>query len=91
MKNILLESTLLVLFFTLMGLWIMGGESSELDRLQAAAEYRERFMNGCMPRKGDIVTAQWEKGELVCRRITPSPRYGRTFPHAEIRLSEIEQ
>ena len=70
---------------------LAGCDSAEYDRLQAAAEYKDRFFNGCLPRKGDTVTAQWVNGELICRRITPSPRYGTTFPHAEVRIATIEE
>ena len=71
-------------------LMLTGCDSAELDRIQRAEEYKTRFFNSCLPRKGDIVTATWVKGELLCRRITTSPRYGKTFPHAEVRVATIE-
>jgi hypothetical protein len=69
---------------------LAGCDSAELDRLEAAAEHRDRFYRGCMPRKGDTVTAQWVDGELICKRITPTGRYGRTFPHVEVKIATIE-
>ena len=54
------------------------------------SEWRDRFVNACLPRKGDTVTAYWHKRELICKRITPTGRYGQTFPHAEVRVATIE-
>jgi hypothetical protein len=68
---------------------LLGCDSAELDRLEAAAEHRDRFYRGCMPRKGDTVTAQWVAGELICKRITPTGRYGKTFPHVEVRIATV--
>ena len=84
------EGLALIAFLFTMGLWVMGGDSADLDRQQAAADTRDRFFRGCMPRKGDIVTASWVDGSLVCKRITPTGRYGKTFPHAEVRVATIE-
>ena len=69
---------------------LAGCDSAELDRLQAAAEHRDKFYRGCMPRKGDTVTAQWIAGRLICERITPTGRYGRSFPHTENRVAIVE-
>lgn len=69
---------------------LSGCDSAEYDRLQAAAEFRDRFYRGCMPRKGDQVIASWVKGELVCRRTTPTGRYGRTFPHVEVVIATMD-
>ena len=55
------------------------------------SEWRDRFVNACLPRKGDTVTAYWHKGTLLCKRITPTGRYGQTFPHAEVRVATIEE
>ena len=62
----------------------------DYERELAQAEYRERFMEACMPRKGDLVTAEWVKGKLVCQRTTPTGRYGRSFPHTENRIAIVE-
>lgn len=62
----------------------------DYDRQLRAAEFKDRFFNGCMPRKGDQVIASWIEGELICKRITPSGRYAKTFPHAEVRVATIE-
>jgi hypothetical protein len=74
----------IAMFLTLLG-------CEDIERQVAAAEYRDRFYRGCMPRKGDTVTAQWIAGELICKRITPTGRYGKTFPHVEIRIAKIEE
>jgi hypothetical protein len=61
----------------------------DIERQIRIQEWKDRFINGCMPRKGDTVTAQWVDGNLICKRITPSPRYGASFPHAEVKVAEI--
>ena len=76
--------------YLLIVLLLSGCDSAEYDRLQAAAEYRERFFNGCLPREGDTVTAQWVNGKLICERTTPTGRYGRSFPHTENRIAIVE-
>jgi hypothetical protein len=73
----------IAMFLTLLG-------CEDIERQLAAAEYRDRFFNGCLPRKGDTVTAQWISGKLICERITPTGRYGRTFPHTENRVAIVE-
>ena len=62
----------------------------DYERQARADEFKTRFFNGCLPRKGDQVIAQWVRGELLCKRITPTGRYGQTFPHAEVRVATIE-
>jgi hypothetical protein len=71
------------MFLTLLG-------CDDYERELAVAEYRERFMEACMPRKGDLVTVEWVKGQLICQRATPTGRYGRTFPHTENRIAIVE-
>jgi hypothetical protein len=73
----------IAMFLTLLG-------CEDIERQLAAAEYRNRFFNGCLPRKGDTVTAQWVNGKLICERTTPTGRYGRTFPHTENRIAIVE-
>jgi hypothetical protein len=70
---------------------IIGCDSAELDRLEAAAEHRDRFYRGCMPRKGDHVVASWVKGDLICKRITATGRYGTSFPHVEVRIATMDE
>ena len=77
-------------FLLILFLFLPGCDLSELERLQKIADTKDRFFRGCLPRKGDKVIAEWEKGDLICRRITPTGRYGKTFPHAEVRISEVE-
>lgn len=84
------EGLVLLAFLFTMGMLALGGDSAELDRIQAAADSRDRFYRACMPRKGDTVTAYWHKGNLECQRITPGGRYGRTFPHTENRIATLE-
>lgn len=62
----------------------------DYERELAMAEYRERFMAACMPRKGDLVTVEWVNGKLICSRTTPTGRYGKTFPHTENRIAIVE-
>lgn len=83
---------LILIVLVLVAAFLLAGcDLAELDRLEAAAEHRDRFYRGCMPRKGDIVTAYWHDGELRCKRTTPTGRYGRSFPHAEVRIATIEE
>jgi hypothetical protein len=74
---------LLVVLLTLAG-------CDDYERRVRIQEWKDRFVNGCMPRKGDQVIAEWVKGELLCKRITPSARYGRGFPHVEVRVATVE-
>jgi hypothetical protein len=62
----------------------------DYERRVRIQEWKDRFVNGCMPRKGDTVTAQWVDGKLICKRITPSARYGRGFPHVEVRVATVD-
>ena len=66
------------------------GGCDDIERQVAAAEYKDRFFNGCLPRKGDTVTAQWVNGKLICQRTTTTGRYGPTFPHTENRIAIVE-
>ena len=66
------------------------GGCDDFERELAVADYRERFMEACMPRKGDLVTVEWVKGKLICQRTTPTGRYGRSFPHTENRIAIVE-
>jgi hypothetical protein len=72
----------IAMFLTLLG-W------DDYERRVRIQEWKDRFVNGCMPRKGDTVTAQWVNGNLICSRTTPTGRYGPTFPHAEVKVAEI--
>ena len=87
----LLKEDLLVLLVLVLLLLLSGCDLDDYDRQLRAAEYKDRFFNGCLPRKGDQVIASWIDGELICKRITPSPRYGKTFPHAEVRVATIDE
>lgn len=74
--------------YILLFVLLMGCE--DFERELAMADYRERFMEACMPRRGDLVTIEWVKGKLVCQRTTPTGRYGQTFPHTENRIAIVE-
>ena len=74
----------------LLAAYIFLSGCDDYERELAMADYRERFMEACMPRKGDLVTAEWVKGKLVCQRTTPTGRYGPTFPHTENRIAIVE-
>jgi hypothetical protein len=80
---LILIAAVLVVAFLLAG-------CDDYERELAMAEYRERFMALCMPRKGDLVTVEWVEGKLICMRTTPTGRYGRTFPHTENRIAVVE-
>lgn len=67
------------------------GCDGEYERQLRIQEWRDKFVNACLPRKGDQVIASWVKGDLVCKRVTPSGRYGRTFPHAEVKVATIDE
>ena len=69
---------------------ILTGCDGSYERQLRISEWRDKFVNACLPRKGDTVTAYWHKSELICKRITPTGRYGQTFPHAEVRVATIE-
>jgi hypothetical protein len=71
------------MFLTLLGC------DGEYERQLRIAEWRDRFVNACLPRKGDQVVASWVDGNLICKRITPTGRYGKTFPHAEVKVANI--
>jgi hypothetical protein len=73
----------IAMFLTLLG-------CDDYERRVRIQEWKDRFVNGCMPRKGDQVIAEWVKGELLCKRITPSARYGRGFPHVEVRVATVD-
>jgi hypothetical protein len=73
----------IAMFLTLLG-------CDDYERRVRIQEWKDRFVNGCMPRKGDTVTAQWVDGNLICKRITPSARYGRGFPHVEVRVATVD-
>ena len=77
------------LWSVMAGVLLLSG-CDDYEMALAQAEYRERFMEACMPRKGDLVTAEWVKGKLVCQRTTPTGRYGQTFPHTENRIAIVE-
>jgi hypothetical protein len=72
----------IAMFLTLLG-------CDDYERQIRIQEWKDRFVNGCMPRKGDQVVASWVDGSLICKRITPTGRYGKTFPHAEVKVAEI--
>jgi hypothetical protein len=91
---------LILIAVVLVAAFLLAG-CDDYERELAQADSLERFMNGCMPKRPEqnlppdertheSVIVKWEDVGLVCRRITVSSRYGRTFPHTEIRVVTIE-
>lgn len=90
-KGLWKSDSIFVFALILMGIIAYFIPDEEAERQMKIQQWRERFVEGCMPRKGDITTVEWISGSLVCKRITTSPRYGKTFPHAEVRIATIEE
>ena len=80
---------LLILVAVLVTVAFLLAGCDDYERQLRVQEWKDRFVNGCLPRKGDTVTAQWVDGSLICKRITPTGRYGQTFPHAEVKVANI--
>lgn len=68
-----------------------GCDSAEYDRLQAAAYQRDRIARACVPEEGQKVIVTRDGQTIYYRRIQTSPRYGRDFPHVEVKLNLIEE
>jgi hypothetical protein len=90
----LLWAAAIAMFLTLLG-------CEDMDRRLAEQEFRQRVFNACVPDRSEqflpphertihSVLIRWEDDDLVFHRITVSGRYGRTFPHTEIRVATIE-
>ena len=70
---------------------LAGCDSSELDRLEAAAEHRDRIARACFPEEGQRIVVVRENSAIHFTYIDIGPgRYSRTFPHVEVRVATIE-
>jgi hypothetical protein len=72
----------------------------DFDRKLAEQEFRAKVFTACVPDRSEqflpphertiqSVLIRWEDDDLVFHRITVSGRYGRTFPHTEIRVETV--
>ena len=77
--------------YLLIVLLLSGCDSAEYDRLQAAADRRDRIARACVPEEGQKIIVTRDGQTIYYRRIQTSPRYGRDFPHVEVKLNLIEE
>lgn len=68
------ESTKVVLVMTVItGAFLIAG-NGDFEEAAAQEQRAKARMEKCMPRPGEVLTAEWVKGELVCQ--THVGRYG---------------
>lgn len=64
----------------------------DFDRRLAEQEYREKVFNACVPEQGQRIVVIRDETALHFTTIDLSAgRYGRKFPHTEIRVATIEE
>lgn len=64
----------------------------DFDRRLAEQEYREKVFNACVPEQGQRIVVIRDDSALHFTTIDISAgRYGRKFPHTEIRVATIEE
>ena len=64
----------------------------DFDRRLAEQEYRQRVFNACQPEEGQRIVVIRDENSLHFTTIDIGPgRYGRKFPHTEIRVATIEE
>ena len=81
---LILVAVILVLAFLLAG-------CEDLERMEEARLKQARIARACVPEEGQRIVAVREENSIVFTRIDlSSGRYARTFPHVEIRISEID-
>jgi hypothetical protein len=62
----------------------------DFDRKLAEQEFRQRVFNACTPEEGQRIVVVRDKDSLHFTTIDLSAgRYGRTFPHTEIRVATV--
>lgn len=67
------------------------GGCDDFDRRLAEQEFRAKVFNACTPEQGQRVVVVRDKDALHFTTIDLSAgRYGRKFPHTEIRVATIE-
>jgi hypothetical protein len=63
----------------------------DYERAEEARLKQARIARACVPEHGQRIVAVREENSVVFTRIDlSSGRYARTFPHVEIRISEID-
>jgi hypothetical protein len=63
----------------------------DFDRKLAEQEFRAKVFNACTPEEGQRIVVIRDKDSLHFTTIDIGPgRYGRKFPHTEIRVATIE-
>jgi hypothetical protein len=62
----------------------------DFDRRLAEQEFRQKVFNACTPDEGQRIVVIRDKESLHFTTIDIGPgRYGRTFPHTEIRVATV--
>jgi hypothetical protein len=81
---------LILIAVVLVAAFLLAG-CDDLDRRLAEQTYRERVFNACIPEEGQRIVVVRDETDIHFTRIDIGPgRYGRTFPHTEIRVSTVE-
>ena len=63
----------------------------DFDRRLAEQEFRQRVFNACTPEEGQRIVVVRDRDALHFTTIDLSAgRYGRKFPHTEIRVATVE-
>jgi hypothetical protein len=74
----------IAMFLTLLG-------CDDFDRRLAEQDFRARVFNACTPEEGQRIIVVRDRDSLHFTTIDLSAgRYGRKFPHTEIRVATIE-
>jgi hypothetical protein len=64
----------------------------DFDRRLAEQEFRQRVFNACVPEQGQRIVVVRDETAIHFTTIDLSAgRYGRKFPHTEIRVATIEE
>lgn len=81
---------LLILVAVLAAAFLLAG-CEDFDRRLAEQEFREKVFNACVPEQGQRIVVIRDDTALHFTTIDLSAgRYGRKFPHTEIRVATIE-
>jgi hypothetical protein len=73
----------IAMFLTLLG-------CEDFDRRLAEQEFRAKVFNACTPEEGQRIVVIRDKDSIHFTTIDIGPgRYGRTFPHTEIRVATV--
>ena len=86
-----IDLIIFVTFVVVLVFILSGCDLSEYDRLQAAADQRDRIARACTPEEGQRITVALDGDSIHFTYIDIGPgRYSRSFPHAEVRIATIE-